>query len=326
VTSMLMRDHHQAEVVDSHRHWWPSTNVLPPAFGDSLAEYFASAARELGRTVRWPDFRDELENVWVDPDGMRTIESMDEAGIARSMLLAGGFRFDLDDPTDTFQATNQELVGIAARFRGRFAVFCGTHPSCRQAPETLASWLDGDGAVAGVKLDPLAGRYEIDDDRMLPIYRVIADRGRPIVMHLGPRPEDPRSAFARPARLTDILTAFPDLVVVAAHAGFAWWRELLDMAVLPNLLCDVSGFQLTAAVAPAKFAVILRRLIDAFGEQRVLFGTDSPTFDYFMRPSQWMAFLRGLPSREDLPVRFSQTEIEAILRSANVLLSERFNA
>jgi hypothetical protein len=58
----------------------------------------------------------------------------------------------------------------------------------------------------------------------------------------------------------------------------------------------------------------------------VLFGTDSPTFDYFMRPSQWMAFLRGLPSREDLPVRFSQTEIEAILRSANVLLSERFNA
>jgi len=96
---MLMPDHHQAEVVDSHRHWWSSTDVLPPAFGDALAEYFASAARELGRTVRWPDFRDELEDVWVDPDGIRTIESMDEAGIVRSMLLAGGFRFDLDDPS-----------------------------------------------------------------------------------------------------------------------------------------------------------------------------------------------------------------------------------
>jgi predicted TIM-barrel fold metal-dependent hydrolase len=313
------------DVVDSHRHLWPSTDVLPSAFGSSLAEYFASAARELGDDVRWPAFRDELERLWVDPDGRRTIESMDDAGISRSILLAGGFRFDVDDPTDTFQATNQQLVELASRFRGRFAVFCGTHPGCRDASMTLASWLDADGAVAGVKLDPLAGRYEIDDDRMLPIYRVIADRGRPIVMHLGPRPEDPVSAFARPARLADVLTAFPDLVVVAAHAGFAWWRELVDMAALPNLLCDVSGFQLTAAVTPTTFAVILRRLIDAFGEQRVLFGTDSPTFDYFMRPSEWIAFLRGLPTREDLPVRFRDTEVEAILRSGRILLGEHNN-
>jgi len=279
----------------------------------------------LGHTVRWPDFQNELEGLWIDPDGKRTIESMDAAGIGCSILLAGGFRFDREDPTDIFQSTNQQLVDLASRFPGRFVVFCGSDPNCRRAPETLASWLDGDAAVRGVKLDPLAGRYEIDDDRMLAIYKVIADRGRPIVMHTGPRPEDPLSPFGRPARLRRILEAFPDLVVVAAHAGFAWWRELLDMAVLPNLLCDVSGYQLTAAVDPLKFAVILRRLIDAFGERRVLFGSDSPTFDWFMPPSEWIAFLRGLPSRQDFPVRFTVSEIEEILRSGSILLGEKTN-
>ena len=308
-------------VVDSHRHWWKSAASLPPAFTTSLTEYFASAAREMGHTVRSPDFQNVMEDLWIDPDGKRTVESMDAAGISCSILLAGGFRFDRADPTDTFESTNQKLVDLASRFPGRFVVFCGSDPSCRQAPATLASWLDANNAVRGVKLDPLAGRYEIEDDRMLAIYKVIADRGRPIVMHTGPRPEDPLSAFARPGRLKRILEAFPDLRIVAAHAGFSWWRELLDMAVLPNLLCDISGYQLTAAIHPEKFAVILRRLIDAFGERRVLFGSDSPTFDWFMSPSEWIAFLRGLPSREDLPVRVTVDEIEAILHSGNVLLN-----
>lgn len=308
-------------LVDSHRHWWKSSASLPSAFSTSLAEYFASAAVQLGHTVRDADFRNVLEDVWIDPDGTRTIKSMDAAGISCSILLGGGFRFDRADPTDMFEAANQQLVGLASRFPGRFIVFCGSDPSCRQAARTLASWLDANDAVRGVKLDPMAGRYEIQDDRMLAIYKVIADRGRPIVMHTGPRPEDPLSAFARPGPLKRILEAFPDLRIVAAHAGFSWWRELIDMAALPNLLCDISGYQLTAALNPQKFAVILRRLIDAFGEHRVLFGSDSPTFDWFMSPSRWIAFLRGLPSREDLPVRITVNEIEAVLRAGNVLLS-----
>ena len=292
------------------------------AFSSSLPEYFANAAREMGCAVRRIAFQEELEGLWVDPSGSRTVDSMDAAGISRSFLLAGGFRFDIADPTDTFQSTNQRLVDLASRFPGRFAVFCGTHPGCRLAPEILASWLDQDGPVKGVKLDPLAGRYEIDDDRMFPIYKVIADRGRPIVMHTGPRPEDTLSTFARPARLRRVLTAFPELNVVAAHAGFSWWRELIDMADLPNLLCDVSGYQLTAAVNPGRFAVILRRLLDAFGERRVLFGSDSPTFDWFMRPSDWVAFLRALPFRGDVPVRFTPDEIASLLRSGSMLLGD----
>jgi predicted TIM-barrel fold metal-dependent hydrolase len=309
-------------IVDSHRHWWRSADTFPCDLRNSLGEYFASAARQLGQSVRSPDFQNELDELWIDPDGTRTIESMDAAGVSWSILLAGGFRFNREDPTDIFQSTNQQLVDLATLYPRRFAVYCGTHPSCRRAAATLASWLDGKGAVMGVKLDPLAGRYEIDDDRMLAIYKVIADRGRPIVMHTGSRPEDTVSSFARPTRLRRILTTFPDLSVVAAHAGFAWWRELIDMADLPNLMCDVSGYQLTAAVDAAKFAVILRRLIDAFGEHRVLFGSDGPTFDWFMRTSEWIAFLRGLPSRDDLPARFTSTEIEQILRSGSILLGE----
>ena len=135
VTSTTKPSMTSPEVVDSHRHLWPSADVLPHAFGSSLAEYFASAARELGHDVRWPAFRDELERLWVDPDGRRTIDSMDDAGISRSILLVGGFRFDVDDPTDTFQATNQQLVELASRYRDRFTVFCGTHPSCRDASD-----------------------------------------------------------------------------------------------------------------------------------------------------------------------------------------------
>lgn len=95
---------------------------------------------------------------------------------------------------------------------------------------------------------------------------------------------------ASPGRLAiarEDLARHPDLEVVLGHAGFPvardpdhlarWRREIGALAELPRVVCKVSGF---ATIDHAWTVEPLRPLmlacIDAFGVDRIMFGTDWP--------------------------------------------------
>lgn len=92
----------------------------------------------------------------------------------------------------------------------------------------------------------------------------------PILIHTG----DSRYQWSKPERLAKVLEAFPKLDVIAAH--FGGWSEW-DSAVYVlggrkygNLWTDCSSS--LYAISPERAKLI----IDSYGADRVLFGTDYP--------------------------------------------------
>lgn len=133
----------------------------------------------------------------------------------------------------------------------------------------------------GVKLHPDMQRFHIDDPRVYPLYELCAERGLPILMHMG----DPRYDFSHPDRLHRVLSDIPELVVVGAHMG-GWdnWDYACErLSGHRNLYVDSSSSIAAAGKHHGLVPEIIyldhdhaTRLIRAWGADKVIFGTDYP--------------------------------------------------
>ena len=82
---------------------------------------------------------------------------------------------------------------------------------------------------------------------------------------------------------------------MAALMVFIGLRYLVELAkVHPNLMCDISGFQVTAKLNYHQFCHMLRSVLDAFGKERVLFGSDGTVFARFVSDKEWVQMLSDL--------------------------------
>mgnify|MGYP002249469986 CR=1 FL=1 len=94
--------------------------------------------------------------------------------------------------------------------------------------------------LKGMKLHPDTQHVNMDDPRLMNIYEIIEGR-LPIVIHTG----DYRYDYSHPNRLMNVLKAFPNLVVDAAHFG-CWSRYEVGYDILhnaENLFVDASSSQ-----------------------------------------------------------------------------------
>ena len=297
--------------IDTHCHLYATPNALSAPVLDGVTELFGPQLAKLGRPMKSADLRAHLERECYDPVGEQAIAKMDAAGIDTSFVVVGGFAFDPAAPGDAFEAQNRDVAAVVRRWPGRFVGFAGVHPRVAD-PLALVRRAVEEWGMRGLKLDPLAGRYYPTDPALAPVYRYAAGRRLPIVFHSGPRPED-ASDWAHPRPIAAVLEEFPDLTLVAAHMSFVWWREFCEVArVKANLHADISAFQMTAAVNVAQFRKVLRRVIDAVGADRILFGVDGPFFDVFLDRREWLSLVRALPQTSEGDVTFTEDEVSRI--------------
>lgn len=123
--------------------------------------------------------------------------------------------------------------------------------------------------LKGIKLHPDIQDYPIDDLRLFPVFDYLQDR-LPVLIHCG----DPRHNNSHPRRLKKIIDEFPHLQIIAAHLG-GW--SMFDTAVqyLKDAECyfDLSScFQFLPRDRMKKY-------IDSYGADRILFGTDFPLWN-----------------------------------------------
>ena len=62
-----------------------------------------------------------------------------------------------------------------------------------------------------------------------------------------------------------------------------------------------------------KFAYVLRKVMDVFGPDRILFGTDAPTFSFLYPENEWVNMIRDLPAKAPEGIKFVPAEVEAVL-------------
>ena len=126
-----------------------------------------------------------------------------------------------------------------------------------------------DNGLRGIKMHPDSQQFNIDDERLFPVYEAV--KGRiPVMLHMG----DPRYNYSHPVRLRKILDLFPGLEVIAAHfGGYSMFHTARELLWDTDCIFDVSSALMFMEQGEAE------RYINSYGAERMAYGTDYPLWD-----------------------------------------------
>jgi predicted TIM-barrel fold metal-dependent hydrolase len=228
----------------------------------ALAEPSGSPAAEID-----PEAAEDLviaasraRNATATLENMR--RSLDEAGIETTVCL----------PVPPYLTFDDLLA--AQRRDAAIVPFTGVDFG-READAGAALARDVERGARGLKLHPIIQREPLDSRRTFEAVEAFAPHGLPILFHSGSAsyhlaedratrqiPELGRLEYGR-----KLVAAFPDVPFIAGHAGLLEVEEAIALlGGCENVHVDTS-FQSPESI---------RRLIDVFGRERVLFASDWP--------------------------------------------------
>ena len=165
--------------------------------------------------------------------------------------------------------------------------FGGVHPdneNYRQIIRDLAAH-----NVRGIKLHPVFQQVYFDDIRYLRIIECACENGLIILTHAGLDASFPEHTFVSPDRINNVMKQIqPDKLVLAHMGGWCCWDEAeellgpydvyLDTAFSLTPLRSNTGTDTDAHYKPLAREQFLR-MVQTFGADHILFGSDSPWTD-----------------------------------------------
>lgn len=120
--------------------------------------------------------------------------------------------------------------------------------------------------LLGIKMHPDTQMFNIDDERLFPMYDLIQGK-IPVMLHTG----DPRYDYSHPRRLRRVLEMFPKLTAIAAHfGGWSVFEEAYECLHDKECYMDVSSSIMFLGKEKS------REYICKYGAERLLFGSDFP--------------------------------------------------
>lgn len=84
------------------------------------------------------------------------------------------------------------------------------------------------------------------------------------------------------------------------HMLQPWQANISKLSALPNVMCKVSGLVTEAAVNswnPADVQPYIEHVINVFGPQRVMFGSDAPVAYLASTYDRWVQTLENVTSQ-----------------------------
>jgi len=250
-----------AMLIDAHVHLYPpELNAAPATWAAARGEaHWATLClrrRAGGRAVQGFPSVDEL------------LREMDRAGVARAVLL--GWYWEKPE-TGAWQ--NRFYAGCVRAHPDRLAAFATVHPGAgRQASLAEVRRAHGEGLSGLGELSPHAQGYAVDDAVFRDVLALAGELKLPVNLHVTDpdgrdypgRVETPLADFTRLAR------ELPAVTFILAHWGGLLPLRDPEATSLKNVFYD------TAASPLLYDDGVWRRLVDAVGAERVLFGSDYP--------------------------------------------------
>ncbi|MGH2684451.1 MAG: amidohydrolase family protein, partial [Actinomycetota bacterium] len=289
--------------VDAHCHaeqeawrpesWWMAVSER----GAEIMDAPAQVLREMVVPALW------------DPDGSAQLAAMDEAGLDVAVMFPFDWSLEerLGRPETGWRQQNEWYADLADRHPDRVRWGFGVDPRQDGALEAFTEAVRDRGAVC-LKLHP-GGGWRMDDAVAHPFLERAGQLGVPVVMHVGPLPAPLDSSNAAPELLDAVAGGFPDLPIQAAHTGNTEWPAVVRVAERrANVYCDLSGWQVSLQEGPDALTAKVRRVLDAVGPDRVMWGTDAPYLRPIAPDSAWIDAFAGAPEGT-----FTADEVEAAL-------------
>ena len=194
------------------------------------------------------------------------LREMDAAGVDRAVLV---------QPMGAYSFDNRYAAAGAAAHPGRFVAACCVDPYGESPAETLGRLLDHPN-VGGVRFFALSReRSWLSDPDTFVLWEQAAASGAHIVLTVFENQMD---------EVASLIERFPDASVSLDHCGFcdvAQPEPLLTLARFENLHLKVTTNVIDSATAAEGTARrFVKRLVDAFGAERLMWGSDySQTHD-----------------------------------------------
>ena len=245
-------------VIDIHTHTFP----------DKIA---SAAIDKLSAAGHIPYFSNGTVS------GLKT--SMKKAGIDYSVVLPVA--------TNPLKLASMNDVSIELNGKDGLIYFGAVHPDAPDWYEELGRIAEK--GVKGIKIHPVYQDVDIDDIRFLRILDRAAELGLIVLMHAGDDIGFPDVVRCSPAMTANALKQVGSVKIILAHMG-GWknWQEVAENLSDTSAMLD-TAFSL-GEITPKDdyyspdFLSLLKkqdfvRLVNIFGSERVLFGTDSPWTD-----------------------------------------------
>jgi predicted TIM-barrel fold metal-dependent hydrolase len=189
-------------------------------------------------------------------------EAMDANGVAQAILVQG---------VGAYTWKNDYAADAARAHADRFVSACAIDAEAEDAPDTLAYWLDERG-MQGVRLFALSreGESWLATPKTTPLFEMARARGAHVIVTLLPHqlPE-----------LERLLEREPQTPISLDHCAFALGdaeaREaLFALARFDALHLKISTHNLDEAEQGPGVGALVRELIDRFGAERLMWGSD----------------------------------------------------
>ena len=177
-----------------------------------------------------------------------------------------------------------DFISNSAKENACFIPFCSVHPSAEGMIEELER-ISRCGAK-GIKIHPDFQHFDIDDPRMIPLYKKMAELHLVVLFHVG----DEFSDASSPRRLLNVINEVPELTVIAAHmGGYQAWDEAEKLLYGCNVYFDTSD-----ALMCLPRERVLKQLRN-HPIEKILFGSDFP----LVSPKTAFELFDSLPLTEE---------------------------
>lgn len=141
----------------------------------------------------------------------------------------------------------------------------------------------------GLSIQPAFFGFSIDDKRLYPVYAKAMENYLLVALHTGINYTTHRSMSGEhPMLLDQIACDFPDLTLVASHAGWPWIPEMVAVARKhPNIYMEFGGLAPKYVGAEGSGWEMMYRFMNSVLSKQVLFGSDWPAMDQTRTLLEW---------------------------------------
>ena len=263
-------------IVDTHQHLWVRDQVDPPwltgAANILRLSYGPEEYREATRGLNMRSIYMEIDAAEADLDEeARTV--IDWCGVKGSQMVGA-------------------IIGGRPASEG-FGDYLGRHAASKVV-HGVRRVLHGGSTPAGTCLDP----------KFVAGVRLLGERGLTFDLCMRPGELDDGATLAKRCPETRFVIDHCGNVdpkaflkgMKASHPVDDWKRSMDGLAALPNTVCKISGLVARAPLAwdAGALAPAVNHCLDAFGPDRVIFGSDWPVCLTRATLQQWVNALREI--------------------------------
>ena len=241
-------------IVDTHVHVVSDDRKTYPQVSDGAHGEGAPSVRDIGQP-EWPPLT-----------GEQLVQSMDECGIDRALLVQTYFTYHFD---------NSYMIDCALRWPKRFLSVCVIDQLAPGAADLLSELVETRG-VRGLRMMGARGPGSLKDPRCFPLWERAQQLRIPIC--IGARTEELPDARVPLERFTAVPVALEHVWgIKLGDPPYDRLKALWEMAQFPNVRLKTAPNNSHAARegkgSPREF---FGKLVDTFGAKRIMWGSNYP--------------------------------------------------